>query len=113
MISPNKSRSPRLRKKLHLGEFKEYGFQFAVTTKAELDEAAAEALIGAFLQDVIEPRGLAFAGWIDGGFVVQYGRGSATAEDQEAVRGWLAARAEVAAVEIGPLVDAWHAETTA
>ena len=49
MMSPNKSRSPRLRKKLHLGEFKEYGFQFAVTTKAELAQAAAEALIGAFL----------------------------------------------------------------
>lgn len=108
MTSPNKSRSRRLRKKLHLGEFKEYGFQFELTAKTELDEAAEEALVGAFLQEVVEARGLAFAGWVDGGFLVQYGRGSTTAEDQEAVRAWFSARPEVASVEIGPLVDAWH-----
>ncbi len=108
MISDNKNRSPRLRKKLHLGEFKEFGFQFAATHKTELDEIAAEALVDAFLQELVEPRGLAFAGWTDGGFIVMYGKGSATAEDQEALRTWFAARPEVASVDIGPLVDAWR-----
>jgi hypothetical protein len=108
MIAINKNRSRRLQKKLHLGDFKEFGFQFAATHKAELDEAAAEALVGAFLQELVEPRNLAFAGWADGGFIVMYGKGSATAEDQEALRAWFAARPEVASVEIGPLVDAWR-----
>lgn len=108
MIAINKNRSQRLKKKLHLGEFKEFGFQFAATHKTELDEATADALVVAFLKELVEPRGLAFAGWTDGGFIVVYGKGSATAEDQEALRAWFAARPEVASVEIGPLVDAWR-----
>ncbi len=104
----NNRRSQRLRKKLRVGEYQEFGFQFAVTYAKELAESEAEVLIDSFLNELIEPRNLALAGWVSGGYIAYFGRGSASDADREAVREWFLARPEVTSVEVGPLVDAWR-----
>ncbi|PAU87222.1 hypothetical protein CK507_10940 [Pseudomonas sp. WN033] len=101
-------RSRRLRKKLRVDEFQEMGFDFSVELKQPLDESQADALVDAFLDEVVIPRGLEFGGWINGGFICKAGRGSATDADREAVANWFKARAEVSDASVSPLIDAWH-----
>jgi uncharacterized protein YggL (DUF469 family) len=90
----------RLRKKKHLGEFKELGF--------EEREAFVDRLI-----DIVEARSLAFGGGAGrddklDGFVTRAGRGSATEEDRAALAAFLDRAAEIARHEVGALRDAWH-----
>lgn len=105
--SPNKHRSRRLRKKLRTGEFQQWGFEFEAELKVRLPDEG-EVLVDSFLAEVIEPRSLALGGWITSGFVVSFGRGSATDEDRQVVQDWLQARPEIKAARVGPLIDAWH-----
>lgn len=109
MTLPNKRRSRRLRKKLHVGEFQELGFGFEVEFKTPATSELQELMIDCFLSEVIEPRLLAFGGWIGGGFITCDGRGSVLEDDREAIQNWLAARPEIGEVRVGPLKDAWHA----
>lgn len=67
-----------------------------------------DAFLTAFLDEVIEPRNLAYGGGLDCGFVSRYGRGSATQEDRDAVSQWLQDRAEVSSATVGPMQDCWH-----
>jgi len=108
MTPSNKRRSRRLRKKLHIGEFKEWGFEFEAELKSQMPPDEEESLVDRFLSDVIEARSLGLGGWITGGFVSAYGRGSANEEDREAVQHWLSACQEIRTVQVGPLIDAWH-----
>jgi uncharacterized protein YggL (DUF469 family) len=108
MPPSNKRRSRRLRKKLHVGEFKELGFEFEVVLKDTVPPGEEEALADLFLAEIVEPRHLAFGGWITGGFISCWGRGSVTEEDREAIRSWLLARAEIGEARVSPLVDAWY-----
>jgi len=108
MTPPNKRRSRRLRKKLHVGEFKELGFEFEAELKFELSPDAYDILLDSFLVEIIEPRSLATCGGISGGFIAYFGRGSASEEDRKAVESWLLARPEYKAVSIGPLIDSWY-----
>lgn len=107
MSSPNKLRTRRLRKKLRLGEFQEFGFKFETALNAH-SPADESALLDSFLAELIEPRSLAMGGWITQGFIVPFGRGSATEEDCRAVQHWLQARPEIKTARTGPLIDAWH-----
>lgn len=104
----NKRRSRRLRKKIHVGEFRELGFRFEAELKDGLSPEQVDALADALLDEVIEPRRLALGGWADGGFVAYFGRGSATDEDRHALESWMRQRAEYASVTVGPLLDAWY-----
>lgn len=106
-------RSRRLRKKLHLDEFQELGFDIETTLKEPLVGTAEEDLLIAFVDGVIEPRGLIYGGGLACGYVCKAGGGSATNEDREAVRDWLQARAEFSAVTVHDLSDAWYASLTA
>ena len=104
----------RQRKKLHVAEFQELGFDLHVTFKAPLDDAG----LTAFINDVIDYADQ--RGWMLGGlggrlplsetsaFVCKAARGSLGAEDREAVVTWLKARAEVAEARADELVDVWH-----
>ncbi len=99
----------RLRKKLRLGEFREYGFEICCrfdTERLEWD-TFWDHLVG-----FVESRGLEFGGGgrpEDWSVVVgKMGRGSATEEDRAAVRAWFAERPEVIEVEAGELRDLWH-----
>ncbi len=106
----NRRRSTRLRKKLRIGEFQEFGFAF----EADLDESfspdAIEKAVHAFLEECVEPRNLGLGGWLGSGYLQSMSRHSATDEDREAVRAWLVKRPEVKAVRVTPLSDCWYME---
>ena len=106
-------RSRRLRKKLHLNEFQELGFDIETALKESLIGDAEEALLIAFVEGVIEPRGLIYGGGPTCGYICKAGGGSATDEDRAAVRDWLQARSEFASVTVHDLSDAWYASLTA
>jgi uncharacterized protein YggL (DUF469 family) len=102
----------RLRKKLHVGEFQELGFEVRFQVADNLSYDAFDTVVDAFINQAIEAQGLLCGG---GGknpewnvFVTRKGRGSVTEEHRQAIERWLAACPEVNAVRIGPLVDAWH-----
>lgn len=113
----------RLRKKRHLGEYREYGFH-VVAHHADMDD---ETFLIPFL-DFIERRNLGGGGSFEGGMFIsrlcphgrcqscerKYGRdrmfGPVTDADREAVVAWLRERGALA--EAGPLVDAWHVSET-
>lgn len=104
----SKNRSRRLRKKLHLGEFQELGFEIAVSFKTPLAPDEMEAFVDAFLAEAIEPCRLSYGGWAESGMVVREGRGSVTPEEREQVLKWLNDRDDVLKAEAGNLTDVWH-----
>jgi hypothetical protein len=101
----------RLRKKKHLGEFREDGFAVRIVMKdalaAEAHNAFVEALVAA-----VEAHGLAFGGGgippVFDGFVTRAAKGSASEADRAAMAAFLDAHEAVVAHEVGPLVDAWR-----
>lgn len=104
-----KIRSKRLRKKLHVDEFQEFGFSISFTLPQNLDNETLDILFDRFI-DVIEYYGLLFGGGIgpnSEGFVTLDKRGNATEEHREFVRKWLASHPFVSDIQIGELVDAW------
>lgn len=108
MTPSNKSRNARQRKKLHVGEFQEFGFEYKADLTKELNSDEEAQLIHTFLEELIEPRDLALSGWLTTGFVCNFGTGSATDEDREALKAWMMARPEFKNVEVGALKDAWY-----
>lgn len=106
-------RSRRLRKKLHLAEFQEWGFDVETVLKEPLVGTAEEELLIAFVEEVIEPRNLIYGGGLTCGYVCKAGGESATEEDRAAVRDWLQARTEFASVAVQELSDAWYGSLTA
>jgi uncharacterized protein YggL (DUF469 family) len=101
----------RLRKKKHLGEFREDGFAVGIVLRAGLPAAEHNAFVDAFIA-AIEARGLAFGGggWPPrfDGFATRALRGSATDDDRAAMAAFLDGHPAVVAHEVGPLVDAWR-----
>lgn len=102
----------RLRKKLHLGEFQEFGFTLTIKFAEENTNEGLDAFVEALLDEVIDPNGLDFAGGGDrfdfSGFVVLAARGSATEEHRALTNAWLEKRDEVTSFEVSELVDAWY-----
>jgi uncharacterized protein YggL (DUF469 family) len=107
----SKSRSRRLRKKLHLDEFQEFGFEISFSLPENLDSEELNDFFDQFITEAIENNGLVFGGGIGGnseGFVTLGKRGSATEEHRERVKSWLSAHPLVADIQVGGLVDAWR-----
>lgn len=106
-----KNRSKRLRKKLHVGEFQEFGFSVSFNLSENLDREALNSFTDQFLAQAIENNGLLFGGGIGNGFVTalnRQGKGSSASEEHRIlVRNWLAAHPLVTEVQIGELLDAW------
>lgn len=105
-----RKRNRRLRKKLHLGEFQQLGFEVSITLKPDLGIDALDRLLDEFILDAIEKNELAFGGGTDGGFITTWKRGSASEAHRAAVESWLSQRPEVVSITLGPLVDAWYPE---
>jgi uncharacterized protein YggL (DUF469 family) len=112
----SKSRSKRLRKKLHVSEFQEFGFLISFILPENLDYEARDGFFDRFIAEAIEDNGLSFGGGIGGGvgsrdvggFVTALGRqGGTTDEHRTLVRSWLAAQPGVAGIQVGELADAW------
>ena len=98
----------RLRKKLHIGEFKVLGFR--VTGALAEDADPSDNLLND-LVDFVEARGLQFGGSIGSAKIyiyVEHDTGSCTDKDREAVGAWLGRRPEVTVVHMHPLEDAWY-----
>lgn len=104
----SRHRSRRLRKKLHVGEFQELGFEVMFRLNAGLTTEQMGAFWDAFIGDAIEGNGLIYGGSTDGMACLRT-RGSADESHREAVRAWLASRPEVSEAGVGPLIDVWHA----
>jgi len=98
----------RLRKKLHLGEFQQLGFEISITLKPNLGIDDLDRFLDEFILDAIEKNELAFGGGTDGGFITTWKRGSASEAHRAIVENWLRQRQEVISVTLGPLVDAWY-----
>ena len=111
---PKRQRSKRLRTKLRIDEFKEYGFAVSFRLSESLSPKARDDLWALFVEELIEKRGLALSG-NEEGYITKFGRGSATEEDRQAVSAWLTARSDIGRVTVGPLEDVWygHAESAA
>lgn len=111
-MSMGKQPNRRQRKKLHLGEFQELGFAVSAALREGVSAADAEQVSDAFITECIEASRLTYGGAIGDkldGLVVSYAsRVSATEAVRGVVRDWLEARAELTAVDGGPLVDAWY-----
>jgi uncharacterized protein YggL (DUF469 family) len=107
-IPSKKRRSARLRKKLHLDEFQEFGFSFEATVDPACTGERYDALIDAFLEEVVEARGLGMGGSLSGAYIQAMDRPSASDEDRETVRVWLQAQPELGNVLVYSLSDAWY-----
>ena len=101
----------RIRKKLFLGEFQEFGFEVQFRLPPDLSDQDQDAFFDGFLTEAIEGQGLIF----DGGcgtdwdiFITLADRGSAKESHRKQVEDWLRKSPLVSEIRIGPLVDAWN-----
>ena len=101
----------RLRKKLHQGEFQEFGFCIAWEFAHPLDARSNVLFFDEFLE-MVSASGLNFGGGgVPGqgsGFVCKTGRGTASEEDRSLVAGWFKSLGALVSATVGPLEDAWH-----
>lgn len=105
-------RSRRLRKKLRIDEFQELGFELSWHFPAGRTEDQIDQTIDAFIDQVIEPRGLAFAGsghlaWE--GLVCTQQIGKCTADDIQACADWLKQQG-VENLKHSQLFDVWYGD---
>ena len=102
----------RLRKKLHLKEFQELGFEITCSFVPNFSDADFDSFIDEFIDEAIERNGLQFGGGGDRkewrGFVALDHRGMVTEAHRTKVSDWLASRTEITEYQVGNLVDAWH-----
>lgn len=102
----------RQRKKLHLGEFTELGFEVSAGLVSKLDDGDRDQLLDAFIEDCIEPLALSFGGGLGddfSGYVTSAIPGRSALEAQrDKVCAWLGSRPEFSGIEVGPLTDAWR-----
>lgn len=103
------ARSRRLRKKLHIDEFQEFGFTVSFNFKEGTTVDAIDETLDDFIKEAIEPNGLAFDG---GGYLNWEGIiclqkiGKCTEEHREIVIKWLEQRGLVD-VKASELFDVW------
>lgn len=101
----------RLRKKYHVGEFREFGFEVFTKLKSDISQEEFEKFVDDFI-DEIEANKLLFGGggretWE--GFVSAAKRFSSPTEEQRnKIEQWLKNHAEVEAVKMGDYRDARH-----
>jgi uncharacterized protein len=103
----------RLRKKFHVGEFQELGFEIKVSLKSELSEVDSDKFYVDFILQAVEKNQLMFGGGGDSksveGFITSSKKyTSATENQKEQVRNWLKQRDEVFEFQIGDLKDGWN-----
>lgn len=103
------TRSRRLRKKLRVEEFQEFGFDLNWTFDGSVAEEQIDTIVDEFIEEVIEPRKLGFHGgghkeWE--GIIATQAIGKCTEEDRAAVSDFWKAKS-VSDVTVGELYDIW------
>jgi hypothetical protein len=112
MKATAKNRSARLRKKLHVDEFKELGFDVAWKLNDDITSDELDNFIDKFFTEVIQTNGLGFGGEGDTlwhGLICTQKLGSCTDEHRSAVEKWLKDN-EATSVAVSELYDVWWAE---
>ncbi|BEV72259.1 MULTISPECIES: YggL family protein [unclassified Paludibacterium] len=112
LASHVKRMSPRLRKKLRVGEFRELGFSLKASIDAGLEVAAQDALLDAWLGEV-DRHGVSFGGQFDArgameGVVFPVAGNLVTEAIRTGLLDWLKARPEVKDLQASGLFDIWH-----
>lgn len=101
----------RLRKKKHLGEFREYGVQICIVFHNQKDGWVADDWVSYRFVEFLESLNLCIGGGENEkrfmGFISR-NRGSVTIDETYKISEWLKNNPEVKTYAIGPLVDAWH-----
>ncbi|MBG0751642.1 MULTISPECIES: YggL family protein [Pectobacterium] len=103
------ARSRRLRKKLHIDEFQELGFSVSFRFPEGTSVEDIDQLMDKFVDEVIEPQGLAFEGsgylhWE--GLICLQKLGHCTEEHRQLVSRWLEEQ-KLTAVKVSDLFDIW------
>lgn len=106
------NRSRRLRKKLHIEEFKELGFTVSWSFAEGTDEVKLDEVVDQFIREAIVPNGLAYEGsgylnWQ--GIVCTQQLGNCTEEHRKIVTDWLSSHG-LSNVKVGQLIDIWWDE---
>lgn len=103
----------RLRKKLHRGEFQEFGFAVAWQFTPALDDEALDLFFQVLVKKV-ENRKLTFGGGGDlqqgSSFFCKKGRGSTSEEDRTFVAQWFRELEPVVSATVSLPEDAWHSQ---
>ncbi len=98
----------RLRKKLHLGEFREFCFEISFETEASLSDNDRDVLLDSFIAMIEQNRlQVGVGGLHEWSGMVQLNRRS-TEQHRQLVADWLDEHPHVHKVQVGELVDAWH-----
>ena len=105
----SQNRSRRLRKKLRVDEFQEFGFDITWTFNESVSEEDIDNLVDQFITEIIEPRNLGFHGgghkeWE--GIIATQDIGKCTPEDIAAVKGYWESK-PVNDLEVSDLYDIW------
>lgn len=102
----------RLRKKYHLAEFQELGFEINVSFKSDFSEDEFDLFLDDFIEE-IEKNSLSVSGggnfekWE--GFVISTIKFDSPTEKQRTdIEEWLKTRSNVKNVKLGELTDVWH-----
>ena len=102
----------RLRKKNHLGEFQEFGFEVLIKFNSNLDEKEFTRFLDEFIEE-IEKQKLLLGGsgneddWE--GFITSAKKfASPTADQKEFIKKWLESRSYIETVELSDFKDAWN-----
>lgn len=103
------ARSRRLRKKLHIDEFQELGFSVSFRFPEGTSVEDIDQLMDKFVDEVIEPQGLAFEGsgylhWE--GLICLQKLGHCTEEHRQLVSRWLEEQ-KLTEVKVSDLFDIW------
>ncbi|MFH1279348.1 MAG: 50S ribosome-binding protein YggL [Candidatus Eisenbacteria bacterium] len=103
----------RLRKKLHMGEFRQFGFMLSLVFCGETDTAEeCESFEGLIIGSLCKPHGFEYSigFWPPDYFEVFLvpSRGSTTDEQRVWVEAWLRSRGEVLEYHVGHFIDAYH-----
>jgi uncharacterized protein YggL (DUF469 family) len=107
-----KNRSRRIRKKLRVDEFQEFGFDVAWQLAEGISSEELDTFIDNFFSGVIQPNNLSFGGEGDTlwhGLICTQKLGSCTEEHKTSVEKWLTDNGATS-VTLSPLYDVWWAE---
>ena len=107
-----KNRSTRIRKKLRVDEFQEFGFDIAWKLKDGINGEELDVFIDKFFAEAIQPNGLGFGGEGDTlwhGLICTQKLGSCTDENRSTVEKWLTDNGATS-VAVSELYDVWWAE---
>jgi len=104
----------RLRKKKHLGEFRQMGFSAECRLRSGLSSAEFDQFTNEFIAQAIEANRLVFGGggsanhgW-SGVVCRDASHDSTTDGDKAAVHNWLELRPEVGSFRLSDFWDVWH-----